>query len=249
MGKPLNMTVSYYEQIATAKGLSLIKLLLCKWRGSLLKLLWRDLLIFLSLYAILQLVYHLALNPDQQKVFEAVVHYSSSYQDLATLSFILGFFVSKVFGRWWEQWNSVPWPTSLAVYVSSTLHGYDEVGRAMRRTIMRYTVLSLTMIFRVLSPRIVKRFPRMDDMISAGLINEDELAILSELDRKFPGYGKYWLPICWAAAIATRAREDGRIKDDFALKTIMEELTKFRGMLGSLSCYASICEFFKFFTI
>lgn len=239
------MTVLYYEQIATAKGLTLIKLLLLKWRGSLMKLLWKDLIVFLSIYFLLQIIYHFALTPDQRVVFEAVVHYSESYQDLSTLSFILGFFVSKVFGRWWEQWEAVPFPTSLAVYVSSTLHGYDEVGRAMRRTIMRYTCLSLTMIFRSLSPRVVKRFPHMGDMVDAGLINEDELEVLEELDRKFPGYGKYWLPICWAATIATRAREDGRIKDDFALKTIMEELTAFRGKLGTLSSYSSVCEYFS----
>lgn len=236
------MSVTYFDQIATAKGLTLLKLLLLKWRGSILKLIWRDLLVFISLFYSIQGIYHYFLNSEQKKTFEALVRYAKSYQDLSTLSFILGFFVSKVFGRWWEQWECVPWPNSLAVYVSSTLHGYDEVGRAMRRTIMRYVCLSLTMIFRALSPRVVKRFPRMNDMVEAGLINEDELAVLEELDGKFPGYGKYWLPICWAAAIATRARRDGRIKDDFALKTIMEELTKFRTKLGVLTSYASVCK-------
>ena len=64
----------------------------------------------------------------------------------------------------------------------------------------------------------------MDDLISAGLINENELIILQELEKKFPvellimkGYRKNWLPICWAANVVTRA--DGRIKDDFALET------------------------------
>ena len=52
---------------------------------------------------------------------------------------------------------------------------------------MRYVNLSLVMVFRVLSPRVKKRFPRMDDLISAGLINENELIILQELEQKFPG--------------------------------------------------------------
>lgn len=57
----------------------------------------------------------------------------------------------------------------------------------------------------------------------------------------FIGYSKNWLPICWAANVATRARADGRIKDDFALKTIIEELNKFRGRCGELLNYAMIC--------
>lgn len=43
------------------------------------------------------------------------------------------------------------------------------------------------MVFRVLSPRVKKRFPRMDDLIPAGLINENELIILQELEKKYPG--------------------------------------------------------------
>lgn len=81
---------------------------------------------------------------------------------------------------------TIPWPYSISVYVSSTLQGYDEVGRAMRRTILRYVNLSQVMVFRVLSPRVRKRFPKMDDLIDAGLINENELYILQDLDRKYP---------------------------------------------------------------
>lgn len=237
------MVVAYFDQIATAKGLNFMKLLFLKWRGSILKLIYKDLLIFVTLFYALQGLYHFLLKGEQKKHFETLVKYAESYQDLATLSFILGFFVSKVFSRWWEQWNNVPFPNNLAVYVSSTVHGYDEVGRAMRRTIMRYACLSLTLILRALSPRVVNRFPQMNDMIEAGLINEDELILLENIDRKYPGYGKYWMPICWAASIASRAREDGRIKDDFALKTIMEELSRFQTKLQNLTCFAIICKF------
>lgn len=32
----------------------------------------------------------------------------------------------------------IPWPDSIAVFVSATIHGNDERGRLMRRTIVRY---------------------------------------------------------------------------------------------------------------
>lgn len=88
---------------------------------------------------------------------------------------------------------AIPWPTKLSVYVTTLLHGYDEVGRAMRRTIVRYVNLSLCMVLRVLSPRVKRRFPKMDDLIIAGLINENELSILQNLERKYPGMNSaYW---------------------------------------------------------
>lgn len=40
--------------------------------------------------------------------------------------------------RWWNQYMAIPWPDSIAVFVSATIHGNDERGRLMRRTIVRY---------------------------------------------------------------------------------------------------------------
>jgi bestrophin, other len=38
----------------------------------------------------------------------------------------------------------------------------------------------------------------------------------------------------------TRARKEGRIRDDFAVKTIIDELNKFRGQAGLLLSYDTI---------
>lgn len=48
------------------------------------------------------------------------------------------------------------------------------------------------------------------------------------------------MPIVWAASIITRARKEGRIRDDFAVKTIIDELNKFRGSVGLLISYDMI---------
>lgn len=45
------------------------------------------------------------------------------------------------------------------------------------------------------------------------------------------------MPIVWAASIITRARKEGRIRDDFAVKTILDELNKLRGQCGLLLSY------------
>lgn len=44
----------------------------------------------------------------------------------------------------------------------------------------------------------------------------------------------------WATSIVTRARKEGRIRDDFAVKTIIDELNKFRGQAGLLLSYDTI---------
>lgn len=69
---------------------------------------------------------------------------------------------------------------------------------------------------------------------------ENEKHIIEDLNVKFPRHSKHWLPIVWAASIVTRARKEGRIRDDFAVKTILDELNKFRGQAGLLLSYDTI---------
>ena len=41
----------------------------------------------------------------------------------------------------------------------------------------------------------------------------------------------------WAGAVVTRAKKEGRIKDDFAFRTIIKEINKFRSGCGGLLDY------------
>ena len=234
------MTVTYTAEVATCRGLGCFLKLLLRWRASIYKLVWLDLALFLFIYYSLSGIYRLLLNEDQKKIFEAVVAYCNEYSDLIPLSFVLGFYVSIVMTRWWNQYMVIPWPDSIAVFVSATIHGNDERGRLMRRTIVRYVCVCLTLVLAMVSPRVKKRFPTMEHYVETGLLLENELAIFHSLNSKFPKPSKHWLPIVWASSIVTRARKEGRIRDDFAVKTLIDELNKFRGLCGSLMHYDTI---------
>lgn len=169
--------------------------------------------------------------------FEKLSRYCDKYGNLIPISFVLGFYVSIVVDRWWDQYRAIPWPDSVAVFVSSNLQGQDEKGRLMRRAIMRYLCLAQTMVFCRISPRIKKRFPSLDHYIEAGFLLENEKEIIEEIERSVPGYSKHWLPIVWAGNLVTRARKEGKIRDDFAVKTILDELNKFRSGCGLLTTY------------
>ncbi|XP_041972692.1 bestrophin-4 isoform X2 [Aricia agestis] len=234
------MTVTYTGEVATCRGFGTFLRVLYKWRGSIYKLVWLDLLAFLLIYYVLNLTYRLLLDEESKRLFEGVVNYCSFHGNVIPLSFVLGFYVTVVMNRWWNQYTTIPWPDSIAVFVSATIHGQDERGRLMRRTILRYVCLCLTMVLTMISPRVKKRFPTLDNLVEAGLLLENEKVILDNLNAKFPKPSKHWLPIVWATSIVTRARKEGRIRDDFAVKTIIDELNKFRGQAGLLLSYDTI---------
>ncbi|CAH1966532.1 unnamed protein product [Acanthoscelides obtectus] len=211
-----------------------------RWRGSIYKLVWMDLILFLTIYYSLNITYRYILDESGKQVFESMVIYCKDYVNLIPLSFVLGFYVSVIMTRWWNQYTSIPHPDPLAVFVSATIHGQDERGRVMRRTIMRYVCCCVAMIFTMISPRVKKRFPTLDHFVEAGMLQQSERDIIADLDKKFPKYPKHWLPIVWASSIVTRARKEGRIRDDFAVKTLVDELNKFRGQCGILLQYDHI---------
>ncbi|XP_073997303.1 bestrophin 1 [Rhodnius prolixus] len=234
------MTVTYTAEVATCKGFGCFLTLLLRWRGSIYKLVWPDLAAFLTIYYSLNFTYRYAMDSYQRKMFESVSIYCETYSNYIPLSFVLGFYISVIMQRWWDQYTSIPWPDPIAVFVSSHIHGQDERGRLMRRTIMRYVCLCLTMVFSMICPRVKKRFPTLEHFVDAGLMTENERSIVVDLNEKFPRHSKHWLPIVWAASIVTRARKEGRIRDDFSVKTIIDELNKFRGQCGILLNYDSI---------
>ncbi|XP_022211268.1 bestrophin-4 isoform X1 [Drosophila obscura] len=231
------MTVTYTANVNTSKVISNFLKLLFRWRGSIYKLVWIDLIIFFGLYCLVALSYRTLMTENGQKVFEGIVYYCSTHGNLLPLSFVLGFYVSIVMGRWWQQYTTIPWPDSIAILVSSSIQGFDDRARAMRRTVLRYVCLCQVIVFTMISPNVKKRFPTYSQIIESGLLLENEKAIIENLDVAFPHYPKHWMPIVWAASIVMRARKENKIRDDYAVKTIIDELNKFRGYCGFLLYY------------
>ncbi len=58
------MTCSYSNLVFTSKGVGTFLKLLLKWRGSIYKLVWKELLIYMMFYTLLALTYRLALDED-----------------------------------------------------------------------------------------------------------------------------------------------------------------------------------------
>ncbi|XP_004699750.1 bestrophin-4 [Echinops telfairi] len=83
------MTVSYTLKVAEARFGGFSGLLL-RWRGSIYKLLYKEFLLFIALYALLSITYRLLLTQAQKHVYAQVARYCNRSADLIPLSFVLG---------------------------------------------------------------------------------------------------------------------------------------------------------------
>lgn len=53
----------------------------------------------------------------------------------------------------------------------------------------------------------------------AGFMTTQELKKFESLHSDF---NKYWMPLTWFSNLASRAREEGRVRDDIALRLLMD---------------------------
>lgn len=129
----------------------------------------------------------------------------------------------------------------------------------MRRNIMRYFVLSFVITLKRISLRVQKRFPTHQHIVDAGMNNEQlqlstmnhmnysiagimlesEMKIFEMMDAKSP-MSKYWMPLVWATNIINRARNEGIIKSDHIVQTLLVELSDIRRRLGALIGYDTV---------
>ncbi|XP_037673050.1 bestrophin-4 [Choloepus didactylus] len=227
------MTVSYTLKVAEARFGGFSGLLL-RWRGSIYKLLYKEFLLFIALYALLSITYRVLLTQEQRHVYAQVARYCNRSADLIPLSFVLGFYVSMVVNRWWAQYTSIPLPDQLMCVISASVHGVDQHGRLLRRTLIRYANLASVLVLRSVSTRVLKRFPTMEHVVDAGFMSQEERKKFESLKSDF---NKYWVPCVWFTNLAAKARRDGRIRDDIALCLLLEELNKYRAKCSMLFHY------------
>ena len=96
------------------------------------------------------------------------------------LTFLLGFYVSLVVKRWWEQYIKLPWPDEVATLLKAGITKEKEEDKEgenqrIRRTVIRYLMLSYVLCLRRISSRVRREYSSMDSLVSSGLLRKDEV--------------------------------------------------------------------------
>ena len=103
----------------------------------------------------------------------------------------------------------------------------DDQSRLIRRTVVRYVLAAFAMLLCSISTQVKKRFPTDEHLVNAGLLRSDELDTINK--RFSPTFGgRTWIPIVWAINLVARARRQGRIRSDIALKACLHCLFVYR---------------------
>lgn len=59
----------------------------------------------------------------KRRLFEKLKTYFGAQSESIPMSFVLGFYVSLIVARWWQQYKLLPWPDTLALFISAAIPG------------------------------------------------------------------------------------------------------------------------------
>ena len=180
------------------------------WKGSCFKLIRHNFAVYIFMYALISIVYRNLLKGAYKETFELLCVYCSRFCGLIPVTFLTGFYVSQVVSRWWDQFISLPWPDRVALKLVSFCPGTDDFTKNLRRTVIRYVNLSIILVYRLISRRVMDRFPDYESLINAKLLLPSEAARLRNADELTP-HESTWAPILWALKLLSLARKDKKV--------------------------------------
>ena len=157
------------------------------------------------------------------------------------LTFLLGFYVSLVVRRWWDQYCKLPWPDSIAIFLRGLLMGdQGDKVRMFRRTIVRYCLLSYILCLRSVSVRLKKRFPTMQALVGTGIVRTDESLMIGGEDSLAMYDSNWWMPLKWCTDLLARAQQEGLVANAPGYAALMGKISEFRNALTEVSTYGHI---------
>ena len=94
------MTVSYTANVANASSFGVFAGILTRWKGSVYKLVYKELFAFLAVYFSLNIFYRTVLTAEGMEsyrhVFEGLKAYCAIQMSSIPMTFVLGFYVSLI---------------------------------------------------------------------------------------------------------------------------------------------------------
>jgi len=210
-----------------------------KWWGrSLPAHIGLELVCYLVLYYIIHGIYSYALGDDEKREFEKIVDYfDKNLSPMAKeMTFLLGFYVSNVVKRWWEQYKSLPWPDTLVAISHALVDFNHEEGMKFCQTIMRYSMLSYILCVRRLSKALQQMFPDNDSLIEAKVATKGELNLLESNAGPKGDLGRvWWIPLSWSMTMIKSSKESKTVPSE--QKILIDQIAKFQAKLENVDTF------------
>ncbi|KAI1706962.1 bestrophin, RFP-TM, chloride channel domain-containing protein [Ditylenchus destructor] len=233
-----DMTVSYNLEVSTSCWWTWAKVML-RWRGSIWKSVFNELLLWTLCYYIVFIIYRWFLPLNFQQTFVFVAHHieKTTLDYVHTpLRLMLAFFVAFVVDRWKKMFCNVGFVDNAAFYIGTYVRGDDNETKITRRNLVRYMCLTQILLLRDICQNVRERFPTLDSIVTAGFMQPHELEMFEKTHHVDPSC-KCWVPISWSYTLVYELWEKQKIAKNRYCNTILHSIEAFCDNLHNLRNY------------
>lgn len=131
---------------------------------------------------------------------------------------------------------TIPWPDTFGLQICAFVrsrHGEKDskTDRLIRKTMMRYVILTYVLVFRDISEQLRRRFPTYNHLVPSLLTEAEKSRIEAEDIKRV-----YWMPIEWATQLLKKCYRRGQI-DEHHYGVICQTISKYREMMHNILSY------------
>jgi len=219
--------------------------LLFRWKASIWHSIWMELVVWLGFFYFISFGYRLSWlsssslkgqNPVSKQNFESLVIDWNNNNTIVPVTFVLGFYTSIMFTRWWAQFGAIPWidPVAQALNVSFKGNNTEEI-LIMKRSIIRWLNLASCLVYQDCSQKIKQEvFPDLSSLVQLGVLTLNEKNELQETPHDTHAF---FLPYSWCHAVINQAQDKGLLRSDIHLRLLVDRLETSRRGHGDLLGY------------
>jgi len=208
------------------------------WARSLTAHIGLELFLYLVIYYIIHLIYFFGFDKDYRREnFDPVIRYfDKNLSGMGKeMTFLLGFYVSNIVKRWWDQYKQLPWPDTLVAISHALVDFKTEKSMDFCQTILRYCMLSYILCIRRLSKALRKMFPDDKSLIDAKVATKKEIKIMEnqgDLGRV------WWIPLSWCMTMIKGSKENKFVPSE--QKILIDQLAKYQVKLEHVDTFDHI---------
>ena len=133
--------------------------------------------------------------------------------------------------------------TLLKSGLTREVEGEEGGNLRIRRTVVRYMLLSYVLCLRRVSCRVRRAFPDMAALVATALARQDEVARIGEEEVAAIGQhggSNWWLPVQWSTALVRRAAMEDRFVNAPSHANLVKAMAAFRASLTEVVSYGHV---------
>ncbi|XP_057370264.1 bestrophin-2-like isoform X1 [Daphnia carinata] len=213
--------------------------ILLRWKGSIYKTIWKDLLVYYGLYYLITIIHNYLLDESGKIAFEALAKYCLKNSNSINVMIMLTFFTTTAMHRLFAMQTMIPGTAKVITFFILSIKPNLPEGPIVVERFARWTVLAWILTFRTVSKPLRTMFPDILSLQLAGIIKEKERLLLERVETERNKTPRALMVIDWMLLLMKDCFIQNRYAEKSNYLKVIEVVMAFKKGCGNTIKFAT----------